>query len=225
MNRPLALAFLVCLALACTPKRVIQASATIEDLPNEPEDAGVAAAAPAGPAAPAPAPAPTKRVELTEGFSAEFPADPVVQRSVGQSKNGPVPAVTVSVNVGGVLYVITRQDYPEATVSKAGPKKMLTQSRLDVTREMKDPRISDEKDVELAGFPGKTFSVVGMVNGADRVVKARSAVVQNSLYTMVVVFTGPPPGNADAFLASLELKNPPPAPAPAPTPAPAPAKP
>lgn len=217
MNRPLALAFLACLALACTPKRVIQASATIEDLPNEPVDAGVAAAAPGtGPAAPAPAPAAaaSKRVEVSEGFSAEFPSDPVVQRATPQSKNGPVPTVTVSVNVAGVVYAITRQDYPEATVAKAGPKKMLTQSRLDVTRDLKDPKVSDEKEVELAGFPGKTF----LVTATDRVVKARSAVVQNSLYTMVVVFSGPAPGNADAFLNSLELKNPPAAPAPAPAP-------
>jgi len=216
MTRTLALCLLVGLSLACTPKRVVQASATIEDLPNEVGDGGAAASVPAPVPAALPEQvvdaSPMKRVEVPEGFSVLFPIEPQAQRNSMALKTGTLTTVSLTANVNGVVYAVTRADYPEAIVVKAGPKKMLAEARNSLTKQVKEGKLSDEKDQDLAGQPGQTFSV----SGQDRLVKARSGLVQNQLYTLVVVYTGPTPDRAEAFLNSLELK----APAPAPTPAP-----
>jgi hypothetical protein len=211
MNRNFVLVVAVVLATACTPKRVIEASSTIEDLPNEPvaagAEAGAAPATPAEAAKPVPAPdagvvtAALVRVELPEGFSVLFPVEPQVQRSSSADKNGTVSTVAFTTNVNGVVFAVTRSDYPEASAAKWGPKKMLASARNILASQAKG-KVEEQKDLELAGHPGQLFTVVGQ----DRMVKGRSAIVQNQLYTLVVVYNGATPESADAFLTSLSLK-------------------
>jgi hypothetical protein len=212
MTRVLGAALLVLLSLACAPKRIVAASATIEDLPNEVEDAGGAAGAKLASAGAADAGAaegaPLVTVEVPEGFSAVFPVEPQAQRNSVAIKAGNVNTVSLTANLNGVLFSVTRAEYPEALVARAGPRKMLAEARLQLSSQLKG-KPTEEKDVELSGHPGQIF----FISGQDRLVRARSAIVQNQLYTLVVVYTGPTPPQAEAFLASLALKDPPPPPA------------
>jgi hypothetical protein len=141
-----------------------------------------------------------KRYAIPEGFSVLFPVEPQVQRNAVEDKLGTYNAVRFDTNVNGVVFVVSRLDYPEAAFTKLGPKKILAQGRNGIASQVKG-KPADEKDLELDGFPGQTFSVVGQ----DRLIKARSVVVKNQLYTLVVVYTGATPEKADAFLGSLEL--------------------
>jgi hypothetical protein len=209
----LLLSFVACVT---TPTKKIEASSTLEDLPNEPVDAGTAAVATPAPApveAPAPAPVLTfVKVEATEGFSVMMPKDPQEQRnSVALPKNaGTVNNASLTSSVDGVVYSVTRSEYPAPFIKKIGAKKMLGEVRSGLSGQLKGT-VSDEKDVELSGHPGQTFTVAG----AAKMVRARSALVGGQLFTMVVIYSGNVPEKADEFLNSLALKDPPPPPAPA----------
>jgi hypothetical protein len=197
------------LGLACVPKRApIEASSTIEEVPNEElpaADAGTLAAAPEKKEEPPPAPTVTfTKAEATEGFAVSMPKDPQVQRNSVELKKGKVMTVSLSSNVEGVIYSVTRAEYPEAIVKKAGTKKMLTEAREGLAKQLKGT-VSDEKEALLAGHPGETFTVAGTSN----MVRARSAIVANQLFSLIVVYTGKVPDKADEFLNSIELKNPP----------------
>jgi hypothetical protein len=208
MNRALSASLVLALSLACTPKRVstVQASATIEDLPNEAVDGGAEAAATGAATAVAARDAgaveamPLTRYGVPEGFSVLFPVEPQVQRNSVADKLGTYQAVRFDTNVNGVVFVVSRLEYPEAAFTKLGPKKILAQGRNGIASQVKG-KPTDEQDLELDGFPGQTFSVVGQ----DRLIRARTVVVKNQLYTLVVVYTGPTPEKAEAFLGSLEL--------------------
>ncbi len=204
-------------ACATTPARKIEATSTLEDVPNEPVDAGTAVAdaspAPAPVEAPAPAPLTFVKVEATEGFSVMMPKDPQEQRnSVALPRNaGTVSNASLTSSVDGVVYSVTRSEYPAPFLKKVGAKKMLSEVRGGLAGQLKGT-VVDEKDLDLAGHPGQTFAVTG---GA-KLVRARSALVGGQLFTMVVIYSGNVPEKADEFLSSLTLKDPPPAPAPAP---------
>jgi len=193
------------LAFSCVPKKVpIEASSTIEDLPNEVVDAGAAETA-AAPEKKDEAAAPVVafvKYEAAEGFSVSMPKDPQVQRGSVTLKKGSVSTLTVTANVEGVIYSVTRAEYPEAVAKKAGPKKLLTQTREDLAKAAKGT-VSDEKELELAGHPGETFSIAGAAN----MIKARSAVVKNQLFSLIVVYAGKQPEKADEFLNSIEVKD------------------
>lgn len=230
MDRITVLVALVFLSLSCTPKRVVEASSTIEDLPNEPsteagpsapESSPETAAADAQPA-PAPAPAPSLiKVDVTEGFSVLLPKDPQVQRrAVPLKKSGTVQTVTLSASLDGALYSVTRADYPAAVVAKKGATKMLGEVKAGLAAQLKGT-VGEEKDSPLVGHPGQSFSIASATN----IVQARSAVVGNQVFSLIVVHTGPPPALTATFLNSIELVAAPPAPAPASAPAPAPAAP
>jgi hypothetical protein len=136
-----------------------------------------------------------------------MPKDPQVQRGEVKLKKGSVATLTVTSNVDGVIYSVTRAEYPEAVAKKAGPKKLLTETREGLAKGLKGT-VTDEKDLELAGHPGETFGVAGAAN----MVRARSAIVKNQLFSLIVVYAGKVPEKADEFLNSIELKDPPPAP-------------
>jgi hypothetical protein len=193
MNNRLLAAALLGLVACVTPTKKIEASSTLEDLPNEPVDAGapteVAAAKPdaAKPKDDTPPPSLTfVRADATEGFSVLLPKDPQVQRNTVPLKAGNVTTVALFSNVDGAIYSASRSDYPEAIVKKKGAKRMLGEVLTGLSNQFKGP-VSDELDAELAGHPGQTF-------------------------TVAVVYTGKVPEKADEFFSSLELKNPPPAP-------------
>lgn len=211
----LLLSFIACVT---TPTKKIEASSTLEDLPNEPVDAGVdaAASAPVVAKVETPAPAPAMafvKVEATEGFSVMMPKDPQEQRnSMALPKNaGTLNNATLTSTVDGVVYSVTRSEYPAPFIKKIGAKKMLGEVRNGLSNSLKGT-ISDEKDQELAGHPGQSFTVAG----AAKMVRARSALVAGQLFTLVVIYSGNVPEKADEFLNSIELKDPPPAPVAAP---------
>jgi hypothetical protein len=232
MSRLILTAALLSLAFACTPKRVAEASSTIEDMPNEPvADAGTAStstttadATPPKEDAPPPAPSLTlARFEAPEGFTAMLPANPEVKRSEVPQGKKKINVLTAQVTAQGAIYSLTRLEYPESVIKKLGAAKMLGDTQAGVAAQAKGS-VTETKDVELAGNPGQTFTVAG----AQNMVRARSALVGSSLYSLMVVYTGKVPEKADEFLNSLELtapaapapapKNPAPAPAPAPAP-------
>ncbi len=212
MKNCLLVATLLSIAACVTPTKKIEASSTLEDLPNEPVDAGAPEAVAANPKEDAPPPTPVVtfvKAEVPEGFSVMMPKEPQVQRNSVPIKAGNVSTVAMSSNVDGVIYSVTRAEYPESIVKKAGAKKMLGEVRSGLATQLKGT-VSDEADAELSGHPGQTFNVAG----ASNMVRARSAIVANQLYTLVVVYTGKLPEKAEEFLTSLELKSPPPPPAP-----------
>lgn len=195
------------LFLGCAPKRLMGASSTVEELPSEP----TADAAPEIPeaveeAAPVPDPAPPLppafvKVEAAEGFSVMMPKEPEVQRrSVPLKKSGTVQTVTMSATLDGVIYSVTRAEYPDVVVKKKGAQKMLSDVREGLAAQLKGT-VSDEKDAPLQGYPGQTFTIAG----ANNMVQARSAVVANQVYSLVVVYTGQAPERASEFLGSTEL--------------------
>lgn len=210
------------LFLGCAPKRLVGASSTVEELPSEPTADATPETAPEIPEAveeapePAPAPPPPPafvKVEAAEGFSVMMPKDPEVQRrSVPLKKSGTVQTVTMSATLDGVIYSVTRAEYPEVVVKKKGTQKMLSDVREGLAAQLKGT-VSDEKDAPLQGYPGQTFTIAG----ASNIVQARSAIVGHQVYSLVVVYTGQAPERASEFLGSIELAA---APAPAPAPAP-----
>ena len=105
----------------------------------------------------------------------------------------------------GVIYSVTRAEYPEAMAKKSGSKKLLNEAREGLAKALAGAA-SDEKDQDLSGHPGETFTIAG----AKNMVRARSAVVKNQLFNLIVVYTGKVPEKADEFLNSIELKDPPP---------------
>lgn len=197
-----------CVFLGCTPKRVetTQASSTIEDVPNEPvADAGTAApVAESKPEEEAPPPSLTfVKAVATEGFSVMMPADPQVQRNEVALKKGKVVTVTMTSTVDNVVYSVTRAEYPESMVKKAGPAKMLAEVRSGLGKQL-GGTASDEQDVELAGNPGQIF----VVAGSAKMLKARSVLAGSQLYTLLVLYSGKLPVKADEFLGSLVLAPP-----------------
>lgn len=197
------------LFLGCAPKRLAAASSTVEELPSEPTAEAAPETAPEIPEAveeeaPAPAPPPPPafvKVEATEGFSVMMPPEPEVQRrSVPLKKSGTVQTVTMSATLDGVIYSVTRADYPDVVVKKKGTQKMLSDVRDGLAAQL-EGTVSDEKDAPLQGYPGQTFTIAG----ASNMVQARSAVVGGQVYSLVVVYTGQAPERASEFLDSIEL--------------------
>lgn len=215
------------LSSACAPKRVPEASSTVEELPLEPSEEVAPPRPEDGPTEQlqakevVPAPAAFQRLDATEGFSVMLPKDAAVQRkAVPLNKTGTLQAqiVTISANLDGVLYSVTRVDYPETMATKRGPEKMLKEVREGLAAQLKGT-VRDQRPVTLAGHPGEEFTVVGATN----TIKARSAAVANQVYSLIAVSAGAAEAPRSAeFLGSLELAAPPPAPAPAPASGPAP---
>jgi hypothetical protein len=130
-----------------------------------------------------------------------MPKEPQVQRrSVPLKKSGIVQTVTMSSTLDGVIFSVTRADYPDAVVKRKGAQKMLSDVRDGLAAQLKGT-VSDEKDAELLGHPGQTFTIAGTSN----MVQARSALVENQVYSLIVVYTGKSPAGASEFLGSIEL--------------------
>ena len=208
MDRTTLLLTLTLLLVACAPKRVAEASSTLEDLPNEPtaDAAPVAEAVTEEPAATPAPPAPALvKVELTEGFTVLMPKDSKVQRkALALKKGGTIQTVTAEGLLDGVLYSVTRAEFPEAVAKKRGVTKMLSEVRDGLAAQLKGA-VSEEKDVELLGHPGQSFAVAG----ANNLALVRSAVVENQVYSLIVVYSGKVPDQAATFLGSIELMAPP----------------
>lgn len=149
-----------------------------------------------------------QKLEAPEGFTVMFPGAPQPQRGEVAIPGGKVntAAWTIS-DPGGVLYSISTADYPEKVVAANPAAAFLNEGKTGLVNQLKGT-IKAEEDITLQGYPGKSFTVSSDAGE----VRARNFLVGPRLYTLLVLYNpsiGAP--QADAFLTSLALVNPPPA--------------
>jgi hypothetical protein len=185
---------------ACATKPKGEATSTVEEIPNEPGASG-------GPAAP-PAETPFAELAPPEGFKVQMPPNPKVDR-----KTAPTPAGEVKVGSWatqtpeGVTFSVSTADYPESVIASISPTAFLNSVRDGVVKQLQGT-IKTEEEITLDGYPGKAFTA----ESGQGEVRVRNYLVGPRLYTLLVVYNpsiGAP--QADAFLNSLTLVNPPPA--------------
>jgi len=182
------------LVTACAASKPLEASATIEEIPNAPSDAGTQA----------PPQARLIPVETPDGFNVAMPAEPQVARNKVAIKAGEVTTASWTVNQDGILYSVSIADYPAAFVSGHTAGVFLNDGRNGLVNQLKGT-LKGEEDITLDGHPGKAFKV--SAEAGD--VSARNYLVGARLYTLLVLYSpnlGAP--LADEFLASLKLTAP-----------------
>jgi hypothetical protein len=149
-----------------------------------------------------------QKLSSAEGFSVMFPGDPQPQRGEVAIPGGKVSTAAWTISdPNGVLYSISTADYPEKVVAANPAAAFLNEGKNGLVNQLKGT-VKAEEDVTLQGYPGKSFTVSSDAGE----VKARNFLVGPRLYTLLVLYNpsiGAP--QADAFLTSLELINPPPA--------------
>ena len=183
-------------------------ASTLEDVPSDSNTP----AAPAGADANKPAQTPLQKLAAPEGFNVMFPGAPQPQRGKVNIPGGEVQTVAWTISdPNGVLYSISTADYPEKVVASNPTAAFLNEGKQGLVKQLKGS-VKAEEDVTLHGYPGKSFTV----SSDSGEVRARNFLVGPRLYTLLVLYNpsiGAP--QADAFLTSLELVNPPPAISPA----------
>jgi hypothetical protein len=174
-------------------------SSTVEEVPNE------GATTPPEEAKP---PTQFQKIEAPEGFTVMFPGSPEPQRGEVAIPGGKVKTAAWTVNhPSGVLYSISTADYPEKIVAANPAAAFLNEGKNGLVNQLKGT-VKSEEEITLQGYPGKSFTV-SSDNGE---VRARNFLVGPRLYTLLVLYNpsiGAP--EADQFLTSLALINPPPA--------------
>ena len=148
-----------------------------------------------------------QKLSPPEGFNVMIPGEPQTQRGEVAIPGGKVQTAAWTANVEGVLYSISTADYPEKTVASNPAAAFLNEGRNGLVNQLKGT-VKNEEDITLQGYPGKAFTVSSDAGE----VRARNFLVGPRLYTLLVLYNpsiGAP--QADAFLTSLELVNPPPA--------------
>jgi hypothetical protein len=148
-----------------------------------------------------------QKLTAPEGFSVMMPGEPQAQRGKVAIPGGEVQTAAWTSNVEGVLFSISTADYPEKVVAANPAAAFLNEGKNGLVNQLKGT-IKAEEDITLQGYPGKAFTVSSDAGE----VRARNFLVGPRLYTLLVLYNpsiGAP--QADEFLTSLELTNPPPA--------------
>lgn len=188
------------IAAACATKPKGEATSTVEEIPNEPGAEGPAA----------PAAAETQLVELAppEGFKVQMPPNPKVDRKTAPTPSGEVKVGSWATQTPeGVTFSVSTADYPESVIASISPNAFLNSVRDGVVKQLQGT-VKSEEEITLDGYPGKAFTA----ESGQGEVKVRNYLVGPRLYTLLVVYNpsiGAP--QADTFLNSLALVNPPPA--------------
>jgi len=195
-----ALVTLSLIGVACATKEgaTKEAASTVEEVPNETTT----------PPAEAKPQAELKKLTAPEGFSVMMPGAPQAQHNEVGIPGGKVQTAAWNItDPSGVLYSISIADYPEKVVAANPASAFLNEGKTGLVNQVKGT-IKAEEDITLQGYPGKSFTVASDAGE----VKARNFLVGPRLYTLLVLYNpsiGAP--QADQFLSSLELVNPPPA--------------
>ncbi|QRK09930.1 hypothetical protein JQX13_07455 [Archangium violaceum] len=149
-----------------------------------------------------------QQLSAPEGFTVMFPGNPQPQRGKVAIPGGEVQTAAWTISdPNGVLYSISTADYPEKVVAANPASAFLNEGKTGLVNQLKGT-IKAEEDITLQGYPGKSFTV----SSDSGEVRARNFLVGPRLYTLLVLYNpsiGAP--QADQFLSSLELVNPPPA--------------
>ncbi len=194
-----ALVTLSLLGAACATKEGATGSSTVEEV-SASESTPVERAKPQ-----------LQKLSPPENFSVMIPGEPQAQRGEVAIPGGKVQTAAWTSNVEGVLYSISTADYPEKVVAANPASAFLNEGKNGLVNQLKGT-LKSEEDVTLQGYPGKAFTV----SSDSGEVRARNFLVGPRLYTLLVLYNpsiGAP--QADEFLSSLELINPPPAVTPA----------
>jgi hypothetical protein len=181
-------------AACATKEGAAGASSTVEEVPTE----GTTEAKPA---------VKFQKLSPPEGFSVMIPGEPQAQRGKVAIPGGEVQTAAWTSSVEGVLFSISTADYPEKVVAANPASAFLNEGKNGLVNQLKGT-IKAEEDITLQSYPGKAFTVSSDAGE----VKARNFLVGPRLYTLLVLYNpsiGAP--QADEFLNSLELINPPPA--------------
>jgi hypothetical protein len=149
-----------------------------------------------------------QKLEAAEGFTVMFPGSPEPQRGEVAIPGGKVKTAAWTVNhPSGVLYSISTADYPEKIVAANPAAAFLNEGKNGLVNQLKGT-VKAEEEITLQGYAGKSFTV----SSDSGEVRARNFLVGPRLYTLLVLYNpsiGAP--EADQFLTSLALINPPPA--------------
>ncbi len=152
--------------------------------------------------------APLQKLEAPEGFTVMFPGNPQPQRGEVAIPGGKVQTAAWTISdPSGVLYSISTADYPEKVVAANPASAFLNEGKTGLVNQLKGT-IKAEEEITLQGYAGKAFTVSSDAGE----VRARNFLVGPRLYTLLVLYNpsiGAP--QADEFLTSLALINPPPA--------------
>ncbi|MFY0528273.1 hypothetical protein ACN28I_35640 [Archangium gephyra] len=174
-------------------------SSSVEEVPNE---GGATSGDEARP------PVQFQKLEAPEGFTVMFPGTPEPQRGEVAIPGGKVTTAAWTVShPSGVLYSISTADYPEKVVAANPAAAFLNEGKNGLVNQLKGT-VKAEEDITLQGYAGKAFTVSSDAGE----VRARNFLVGPRLYTLLVLYNpsiGAP--EADQFLTSLALINPPPA--------------
>jgi hypothetical protein len=174
-------------------------SSTVEDVPNEGGTTPTEEASPQ---------VELQKLTAPEGFTVMFPGDPQPERGEVAIRGGKVQTVAWKINdPNGVLYSISTADYPEKVVASKSVAAFLDEIKIGIVNQIKGT-LKAEEDITLQGYPGKALTVSSDAGE----VRARNFLVGPRLYTLLVLYNpsiGAP--QAEPFLTSLELINPPPA--------------
>lgn len=137
-----------------------------------------------------------------DGFTFKSPGTPQAQRSTVQMPKGQATTGTWRHTEGDVSYILTFVDYPQAMLAENPPQAFLNEAREGITNQVKG-QLGDKREEPLQGFDGERFSVTAQ---AGNRVDARTAIVNNRLYTMLVVYNPAAPARGgEEFLTSLQV--------------------
>ncbi len=150
-----------------------------------------------------------QKLEAAEGFTVMLPGaapDPIRQKVTIPAGDVKTAAWSVQDASAGALFSISTADYPEKVVAARPASDFLNEGRDGLVTQLKGT-LKDEKDLQLQGYPGKSYTVISEMGE----VRARIFLVGPRLYTMLVLYaSGSIPAHAEQFLTSLVLIDPPP---------------
>jgi hypothetical protein len=188
-----ALVTLSVIGLACATSGSATSSSSVEDVPNENSSES------------APPQTPLQKLTAPEGFTVLFPGTPAAQRSKVPVPGGEVLTAAWSADDNGILYSISTLDYPESVVAARPAADFFAGGKAQLVNKLSGT-LKSEENITLQGYPGQALTI----SSDSGEVRARNYLVGARLYTLLVRYNpsiGAP--QADQFLGSLELINPP----------------
>lgn len=144
-----------------------------------------------------------REFEIPAGrFKILMPGTPKTTRRTIPTDIGKVASTRyTAIDAANVTYDVLLNDYPKSGVSRARPQKLLDSVRDGLMFQTKGRMVSD-KQITLAGFPGRDLEITGSDGTHYR---TRLVWVETRLYQIMVVTAGKPRPEADVFFDSFRI--------------------
>ena len=135
-------------------------------------------------------------------FKVLLPGTPKTSRRTIRTDIGDVAATRyTTTDATNVTYDVLLNDYPKAGVSRSNPQKLLEAVRDGLVFQSKGRTISN-KQITLAGFPGRDLEILG---GDGSHYRVRLVWVETRLYQIMAVTPGKPRPDASLFFDSFQI--------------------